>query len=1011
MLYNYPNTLAERLLSNVETLAQVVSSSFLKQSPKDFVTLDTVFGQHSLVQSDGTLVSAIRVDGSRSTVSAQEFDTMVNSVEEEYRAYLHDGTHRLIHYFSSDTDKTEQELDLIYGNNARETAKRIGFIDTKIIDEDVKANAQYCHTEKNCVVVYTYVRNLTPTETKELQKLKEKQASGMPVMAEAQSLSKGVSFYINKHLALLDSLREMYANNDIFTRLLDTHEMTYDMRLAYDSAWTAPDWKAVLCGDDHQLQMPEKRKGDYSHLGYPRISEQIMTREMSPADSSTTRIGDTIYAPLSAAFAPQNPKPFNELYRELQKAEIPFRIHFDVTNGGIGLLTMQDTLASFLRVTGGVDNKDVLDVAKTLRDLRDGGHEIVQIKLNICTWAYDGDIQLAKKRRELIARALQAWGNTQSASAEGDVVESTLSSIPGLTRGNSAKPLPFDLHSTIRMLPITQPASVWESGSRIYRTVRGKIIPIQPYSTKQSHWTKLVLGPMGFGKTVELAADNWALVLHPDARELPYIRQIDIGPGSKGLVDLVRSCLPESKQHLAQYYRIQNTKEYCVNPLDTQLGLRYPLSGHKSTILNILATLCLPDDNSAPPEGTLDVLHSLLTLAYRYLADRKSASEYRPSFNIEVDEKLTELEFSPPTKFARWWDVVDFLYMNGELRLASIAQRYAMPTITYLNGLCSDSRIKDEYEDSSVNGEPIVKYVSRKLRAATNMYPILSDFTRFDIAHSRIVSLDLDDVTKGKGAEAEKRTALMYSLAYHILTSDMYKGPDQLNEMEEDVGLYNINYKKYHEEDVSRLQRTVKRFCADEVHRGRNVEQFISQLVTMVLEGRKWGVDVVLASQLSNAFPEEIKELATSIVILGAGSKKNVDSIVKEFGLSDGMAYLLANSIRKPSKRGSTMIGLFDTKDGRLEQLLMSTKGPIFLWTINSTRTDTYIVSKIANEIGLWETRKLLVHRYPQGSFEEEIELRRKQTDNDSSGDEGILDAIAEDNVKYYNNYFYKHAS
>jgi len=269
------------------------------------------------------------------------------------------------------------------------------------------------------------------------------------------------------------------------------------------------------------------------------------------------------------------------------------------------------------------------------------------------------------------------------------------------------------------------------------------------------------------------------------------------------------------------------------------------------------------------------------------------------------------------------------------------------------------------------------------------------------------VSLDLDDVTKGKGPEAEKRTALMYTLAYHILTNDIYKGPDQLKEMEGPVGIFEHDYYSFHEQEIARLQRTVKRFVGDEVHRARKVTQFLEQLVTMVLEGRKWGVDVVLASQLGNAFPEEIKELATTIIILGAGGKKNIDSLVNEFGLNDSMANLLRNSIRKPGKGGSTMIGLFDTKDGWLEQLLMSTKGPIFLWTVNSTRTDTYIVERLAKQIGLWETRKLLVHRYPQGSFEEEIETRRKQLGADDEKASGILDSIVEDNIKYYNNYFY----
>ena len=55
MIYNHPQTLAERFLSNFESLAQIVSSKLLKQSPKDFVSLDTVHGDFCLVQNDGTL--------------------------------------------------------------------------------------------------------------------------------------------------------------------------------------------------------------------------------------------------------------------------------------------------------------------------------------------------------------------------------------------------------------------------------------------------------------------------------------------------------------------------------------------------------------------------------------------------------------------------------------------------------------------------------------------------------------------------------------------------------------------------------------------------------------------------------------------------------------------------------------------------------------------------------------------------------------------------------------------
>lgn len=1021
MLYNHPNTFAERALSSWESLAQLVSSKFLKQSPRDFVSLDTVFGEHCLVQDDGSLISAIRIDGSRQVIGANDLDNLVLAIEAELKAYLGDGTHRIMHSFSMDTDKTKEELEHVYGANARKTAENLGFIDTSLIDEYIEANAAFCHSERNYIVIQTMVRNLTPTESKELQKLKIEQAAGLPFMTKCQSIANGSAYYANKHLTLLDNIGEMFRNSDIFCRLLNTHEITYDMRIAYDSAWTDIGYKVQLPGDNHSLHLPETRKGDYSMVGVAKLADQIMSREMEIVESSLSKVGDTIYAPLSVSLAPQKSKPFNLLYRELKKTNIPIRITFDMSANGISLLTFQETMAAVLRITdklgGKPDNKHIIDVAERLRRLREDGEEIIQLRISICTWAYGGDKGLAKKRREQISRILQSWGHTEVAQAEGDVVESVLSSIPGLTRGTSAKPLPYTLSDTVEMLPITQAASVWEQGSRILRTVRGKIIPMQPYSTKQSHWTKLIVGPMGFGKTVELAGDNFALLFHPDAQEVPYIRQIDIGPGSKGFVELARSLLPLNKQHLASYYRLQNTAENRINPMDTQLGLRYPLSGHRSTILNLTSSLATQDDGSTPPEGTLDVVTGLVDLAYKRLSNRIYAHPYVPGLCEEVDEALEQYKFESQAKRPIWWDIVDFLYLQDEYRLASLAQRYAVPTIPFLNSLCADPRIADEFADAKTqSGEPITSYVGRKLRSAVNAYPVLGGETVFDIGQSKIVSLDLDDVTKGKGIEAQRRTTLFYTLAYHVLTSDIYKGPDSLKEMEGKVGLYEVDYRKYHKADVERLQKTVKRFCADEVHRGSNVPEFIMQLNTAVLEGRKWGVDVTLASQLANAFPEDIKGLASSIIILGSGTAKNIRSIVDEFQLSSTMEYHLRKSLRKPSKRGATMLALFDTDEGWLEQILMSTFGPQFLWRVNSTRTDTYVVDQLAQEIGRGEAMKLLVHRYPGGSLQEDIEARRKQLGysddiEDEGSKSGILDAIVGDNLRYYKHHYISQAS
>jgi intracellular multiplication protein IcmB len=599
------------------------------------------------------------------------------------------------------------------------------------------------------------------------------------------------------------------------------------------------------------------------------------------------------------------------------------------------------------------------------------------------------------------------------------VAESIISSIPGLSRGNAATPIPDALSSVTQMLPHSQVASIWEKGSRLFRTEHGKVIPFQPFSSKQSHHTKLVIGPMGFGKSVEMAADNWAFVLHPDNNQLPYISIIDVGPSSRGFIELVRGLLPKNKKHLAVYERPQNTKEYAINIADTLLGLRFPLSNHKATIINFLCSLALPDDLSAPPEGTIDVIERLVTLGYEKLADRRYQLLYEKGVNVVVDNILTELEFQPLSARVSWWDITDFLFANNLQHEASLAQRYAVPDVPYFTSLTNDPRISEEFKDvSTSSGEKITNYIYRKLSSALNRYPILSARTQFDIGESRIISIDLDDVTKGAGAEAKIRTSVMYMLTYHILTTHLYTGRDHLAEMEAVVGSYQQDYRPFHEKRIAALERTPKRFQMDETHRGKGVSTFMQQLVTANLEGRKWGVDIVLGSQLTNAFPEEIKELATNVTILGAGNQANIASLTEEFKLSDTMVYYLKHAMRKPGKKGATLISLIDTDEGRLSLFLFSSLGPRFLWAVNSVRSDSYVRNELERGIGIVEARELLVHRYPSGSVNEEIEIRRRrkgelskrfentslitEADVENQDDIAILDDIVADNLSYF---------
>ena len=110
-------------------------------------------------------------------------------------------------------------------------------------------------------------------------------------------------------------------------------------------------------------------------------------------------------------------------------------------------------------------------------------------------------------------------------------------------------------------------ASPWRRGALLYRTRDGKLYPYQPGSSEQGTWNELYFARSGSGKSATMNADNLGLVLSSGFRRLPFIRIIDIGPSSEGLIDLLREGLSPDRRHEAQFHALVNDAGWAVNPL------------------------------------------------------------------------------------------------------------------------------------------------------------------------------------------------------------------------------------------------------------------------------------------------------------------------------------------------------------------------------------------------------------------------------------------------------------
>jgi intracellular multiplication protein IcmB len=312
------------------------------------------------------------------------------------------------------------------------------------------------------------------------------------------------------------------------------------------------------------------------------------------------------------------------------------------------------------------------------------------------------------------------------------------------------------------------------------------------------------------------------------------------------------------------------------------------------------------------------------------------------------------------------------MYDIGEYRLAILAQRHAVPTLGDAITASRRPQIQTLMEETSIgtSSENIINAFERMITSSIREYPILSSITQFDIADTRICSLDLMDVCPQGDESADRQTSIMYMLARHVMVREWWVGPEALTYIPE-------KYQPYHELRLQEIMEAPKRLCYDEFHRTGKSHSVRSQIIRDVREGRKRGVQIVLASQLLEDFDDDMVDLATGLWIMGAAiSDQAVEDIKNRFGLSDTARNVIRYRLTGPKSYGAPCLLVLATTEGRYEQHLINTLGPIELWALSTSSEDVAIRSRLYGILGAGVARQILAANFPGGSARSEIKRR-----------------------------------
>ena len=998
----------------------------LKTDVEDYCDLETIDGGRAIVAQDGSLASIVRFNGTKSVLGREQFERLIELLDGSLSVYFKSRGHQLQVVFRRDLDaRASLERNAV---QQRATADRLNLAVSDLIDESVEKYSQYVYDEDCHLVLWsrpalldTVEMNLATQATNEFRK-----EQNWPAASNAQNLLRPISYLRDRHLSFVSKITDDLSSPEFgcSVDVLDVQEALRAIRRSVYPDITTDDWNAAIPGT--KIPFRWKSNGnlaDMSEVLYPSLPRQIMTATAEIGkrgndnipDSTTVRVGSRVYAPLMADIPPREPQYFNTLFNSLNRAEtrengvtraLPYSISFMLESDGMSVMSFKSIFASLLSITS-EQNRNINLATRALNEYRRDGGCIVKLRIAAMTWASidpEGVKELALRKSKLW-RTLEGWGNPEFIERTGNPMVAIQSNALGLTTKHIGNPCPAPLKDAIALLPLTRPASPFSSGSTIYRSLDGKILRYQRFSSEQTTWITLIAGRPGSGKSVLMNNNNVECCLLPGITRLPYVGIIDIGVSSSGFIDLIRDSLPENMRHLAIYKRLQNSERDCINPMDTPLGKREPLAKDREFIKNFLTILVTPPERRGKPyEGMSNFVGRIIDLAYQKKSDRlekASPETYKFGHNAIVDEAVEKIGYRilPATTY---WELVDALFKAGYIYEAEVAQRYAVPTLNDLVGVASSEEVSAEYSGiTAEGGRPLIKTFSLGIREAVGDYPIFSSHTRFDIGSARVISLDLQDVAIIGSDSAYKQTALMYMIARQSFMKKVAFS-------KEDLPYFDNLYKPYYDRLINDIVDENKVLCMDEFHKTGGHDGLKLQVLTDGREARKWNLEIILASQLMEDFGE-LTKIATALFILDSGTEETRRWLRDNIGLKPVEESALVNYVHGANVHGATFLARFSTKNAVYSQLFTMTAGAMRLWALSTTAEDRKLRGLLYEAMPRQRARHLLAKRFPGGSCKKLVERLKEETFRgvdfvDDDMESSVIERLAKDLIsEYYN--------
>ncbi|MEC7029910.1 MAG: type IV secretion protein IcmB, partial [Pseudomonadota bacterium] len=316
----------------------------MRRSVESFIALETSDDKNVMVSKDGSLLTYVKIDGSRQVIGDEEYAHLIEGATIKIGARFDRQGHAMQVYFVRDPGRIKSYLETQI-RATRRSAKNNNLDLEDVFDERVKHLSKFLTYEECYFVLWTRPSILTKNEVQRAAK-EAKEKKWLPAghsqfpLAALDALRTRHKSYISAVTSALDEL-------GIKGEILPVHDALKAVRNNIFPNKANENWHPCLPGDPIPPRAPMSRR-DMSDILWPPVSQQIAVGDARVIDRSIVQIGDTYWAGADMTLGPMDASPFTQLLNRLFEADIPWRISFLIEGGGSSATALRAFGASIL---------------------------------------------------------------------------------------------------------------------------------------------------------------------------------------------------------------------------------------------------------------------------------------------------------------------------------------------------------------------------------------------------------------------------------------------------------------------------------------------------------------------------------------------------------------------------------------------------------------------------------------------------------------------------------------